>query len=176
MFIVSSLSLLLNPIKWLIETIILSSICHASRTIAPRKIALENCPLTIKFLLKIIAPTQVNSPQRVLRMNWGKLCIVHYALSRVIITKVIFQVCNLGVKLDWLSYVFTDVNQNLQNMTYKITPFAKRLLIFLRQSAKKFSFSEKLIRKKIQKNFIVNNHNKVILPWIYLPNDQFAGP
>ena len=46
----------------------------------PRKIALrttapeencppENCPLTIKFSPKIIAPTQADSPQRVLGVN-----------------------------------------------------------------------------------------------------------
>ena len=47
----------------------------APRTIAPETIALEenyplkNCPLTIKFLPKIIASTLANVPQRVLRVN-----------------------------------------------------------------------------------------------------------
>ena len=35
----------------------------------------ENCLITIKFPSTIIAPTQANSPQRVLRVNGGKLCI-----------------------------------------------------------------------------------------------------
>ena len=39
--------------------------------------ASEDCPLTIKFLSKIIAPTQANSRQRVLRVNWRKLSIVY---------------------------------------------------------------------------------------------------
>ena len=37
----------------------------------------ENCPLTKKFPWKITNPTQANSPQRVLRVNWGKLCIIY---------------------------------------------------------------------------------------------------
>ena len=40
------------------------------RIIARRRIAsLENCPLIINFPLKIVAPTQATSPQRVLRVN-----------------------------------------------------------------------------------------------------------
>ena len=33
------------------------------------------------------------------------------------------------------------------------------------QTQKKYNFLEKLIRKKIQKNFIVNNNNKIIRAW-----------
>ena len=44
----------------------------------PRKITpQENCLLTIKFPPKRIAPTQPNFPQRVLRVNGGKLRIVY---------------------------------------------------------------------------------------------------
>ena len=50
---------------------------------------------------------------------------------------------------------FTDV---------KRTFFTKCLLIFLRQNAKK-KILEKLIRKKIQKNFIVNDNHKIIRAW-----------
>ena len=53
----------------------------------------------------------------------------------------------------------------MQNTTYKRTPLTKCPLIFLRQNAKKKKFSEKLIRKKIQKSFIVNNNNKIIRAW-----------
>ena len=59
---------------------------------------------------------------------------------------------------------FTDFNWSLQSTTYNRTPFAKCLLIFLRQNAMKIQFLEKLIRKKKQKNFIVNN-NKIIRAW-----------
>ena len=70
-------------------------VCHnlGSRTIAseencpriiiPRTIApednyhAENCFLTIKISPKIIAPTQANSSQRVIRVSWGKLCIAY---------------------------------------------------------------------------------------------------
>ena len=42
----------------------------SSRTVAPEDNCLpENCPLSIKFLPKIIAPTQVNSSQRALRVS-----------------------------------------------------------------------------------------------------------
>ena len=41
------------------------------------KLLPENCPLTIKFPSKILSPAQGNSPQRALRVNWGKLCIVY---------------------------------------------------------------------------------------------------
>ena len=51
------------------------------------------------------------------------------------------------------------------------TTFTKCLLIFLRQNAKLYNFLEKLIRKKIQKNFIVNNNNKIIHTW-YLPSNR----
>ena len=48
----------------------------------------EKCPLTIKISLKIIAPTQGNSPQQVLRVNWGKLWTEeHYTI--------IYKYCNL---------------------------------------------------------------------------------
>ena len=52
----------------------------------PRKtVPPENCSLTIKFPSKISAPTPANSPQRVLRVNWGKLCIVYdYVNKRVL--------------------------------------------------------------------------------------------
>ena len=54
----------------------------------------------------------------------------------------------------------------MQNTTYRRTPFNKCLLIFLRQNAKrKYNFLEKLIRKKIQKNLIVNSNNKIIRSW-----------
>ena len=51
----------------------------AARTIAPE----ENCPLpenflfAMKFCPKIIAPTHASFPQRVIRVNWEKLCIVY---------------------------------------------------------------------------------------------------
>ena len=58
------------------------------RTIAPeefcsRTISHEesyqpaHCPNTMKVTTKIITLTQANYPQRVLRVNWGKLCIVY---------------------------------------------------------------------------------------------------
>ena len=78
---------------------------------------LENCPpdncppknvlFTIKFPSKVIAPTQVKSPQRVQRMNCGKLCIIYeYYNLRIISPNVIFQGCNFGVKSDLLLYIF----------------------------------------------------------------------
>ena len=60
---------------------------------------------------------------------------------------------------------FTDFNQTLQNNTYKRTPFTKCLLNLLRQNARKYNSLEKLTRKKIRKNFMVNNNNKIICIW-----------
>ena len=36
---------------------------------------------------------------------------------------------------------------------------------FLTPDRKKYNFLEKLIRKKIQSNFIVNNNNEIIRAW-----------
>ena len=55
----------------------------ASRTIAPEEnypppsLPPGPLPLTIKFPPKIIAPTQANPIQRILRVNWEKLFIVY---------------------------------------------------------------------------------------------------
>ena len=91
--------------KWLPWTCTWSS---GSRTIAPKENCLtdncpkENCPLTIKFTQKIIVPTQVTSPQKVLRVNRGKLWIVY----RIILPKVTFQGCKLWVKSYLLPCIF----------------------------------------------------------------------
>ena len=53
----------------------------------------------------------------------------------------------------------------MQNTTDNRTTFTKCLLIFLRQNAKKYIFLEKLTRKKMQINFIVNNNHKMIRAW-----------
>ena len=45
--------------------------CHRGK-LSPGKL-----PPHYKLPPKIITPTQINSPQRVLRVNWGKLCIVY---------------------------------------------------------------------------------------------------
>ena len=91
---------------------------NGSTTIAPKKNCLpdncpldncpqekfppDNCPLTINFPSKIIAPTQANTSQRVLWVNWGKLCIVS--------STIIYKYCKLRVKSDLLPYIFTDFN------------------------------------------------------------------
>ena len=48
---------------------------NAPRAIAPK----ENYPLPPpgKFSPKIVAPSLLNAPQRVLRVNWGKLWLVY---------------------------------------------------------------------------------------------------
>ena len=117
-------------------------------------------PTTIKFPTKIIFPTQANSLQNVLRVNWGKLCVVYeYYNQRITLSKFIFQGCNLRLQI---------LTKPLKNTTKKRTPSTKYLLIFLHQNAKKRKqFLKKLIWTKIQKNFIVNNNNnnKMTLAW-----------
>ena len=69
--------------------------------IAPQKTA----PTTTKFPWKIIV-TQANSLQRVLHLNWGELHMGCECCKRIILSKVIFQDCNLGVKSDLLPHIF----------------------------------------------------------------------
>ena len=98
-----------------------------SRTIAPEEnYPPDNCPLDDcspdnchqgklprgklsprhKISSKNYCPHLSNSSQRVLRENW-KLCIVYKCNNwRIILLKVIFQGCNLGVKSDLLQYIF----------------------------------------------------------------------
>ena len=113
--------------------------------IAPKKnFPPDNCPLTINFPSKIIAPTQANTSQRVLWVNWGKLCIVS--------STIIYKYCKLRVKSDLLPYIFTDLILILLNNTYKRTTFTKCLLILLHQHAKKIQFFGKnWFRKKYKK-------------------------
>ena len=53
----------------------------------------------------------------------------------------------------------------MQSTTYKKTPFTKCLLIFFTRERKKYNFFEKLIQKKIQRNFIAYNNDKIIRAW-----------
>ena len=115
----------------------------------------ENCPLTINFPPKTIAPPpQANSTQRALRVNLGKLCIAYeyYCLRlKNHSTKKYFSRRQFRIKKRFTSICL------LQILTRPCrAPFTKCLLIFLRQNTKKILFLKKLIRKKIQKNFIVN--------------------
>ena len=55
------------------KIITLVEICHPPSTPPP----MENCPICIKFPLKIIASAQAYLHQRVLRVHWGKLCTVY---------------------------------------------------------------------------------------------------
>ena len=122
---------------------------------------LENCPLTTKVPSKIIAPTQANSPQRVLRMNWGKLSIVYeyYNMrglqlrckkwfTSICLLQILTKPCraplirqHLWLKSSWFPYARTPKKEkiNKQNKNW----FAK----------------------KIQKYYIENNNNTLIRVW-----------
>ena len=100
----------------------------------------ENCPLTIRFPLKIIAPTQANSPQRVLRVNWGKLCILYEYFN--------IRVVQLRSKNRFTSIYFLQILTKPCRTPLIIQHFTKCLLIFFRQNAKKYNLLEKLIPKK----------------------------
>ena len=125
-------------------------------TIAPEdNWPLENCPLNIKFPPKIIAPTQVNSPQRVLRVNWGKLCIVDEYYLPIILPK---------VKKWFTSMYFLQILTKPCRTTFIRERFSLYASWFsYARTQKQYYFFEKLIRK-MQNNFIVNN-NKIIRVW-----------
>ena len=120
----------------------------ASRTISSE----ENCPrppVTIaphhKISLEKNCPTQANSSQRVLPVNWGKLCIMYEYFNMWVLL--------LRSKKWFTSIYFYRFQLNLTEHTYKRAPFTKCLLIFLRQNAKtnRYNFLEKLIRRKYKK-------------------------
>ena len=130
-----------------------------SRAIAPWSIAskenypLEDSPLTIKFPSTIIAPTQVNPPK-----EWTE---ENYALPMKDI-----RVLQLRRKKWFTSIYFLQILAKPCRTPLKRAPFTKCLLIFFGQNEKKKKqFLEKLIRKKIQKNFILNSNNKIIRAW-----------
>ena len=108
------------------------------------KISLENnCPHSNKFPLN----------------EYYKWTENNYALST---STIIYEYCNLGVKSDLLPYILTKPCR---------TPLIRECLslnVSLFSSArtqKYYIFLEKLIRKKIQKNFIVNNNNRINRAW-----------
>ena len=133
--------------------------CSLPPTIAPEENCLPgNCPLTIKFSLKIVAPTQANSPQRVLRVNWGKLCIVyeHYNIP----------VLQLKSKNRFASIYFLQILTKpcrtpliIEHLSVNASWFSSA------RTQKKYNFLEKLLQKKLQTNFIVNNNNRTIRAW-----------
>ena len=102
----------------------------------------KNCPLTTKFPSKIIAHTQANSPQRVLRVNWGKL---------------VYEYCNIRVLQLRSKNRFTSI-YFLQILTKpcRITPLIREHFSL---NASWFSSAR---TQKIQKNFIVINNNEII--------------
>ena len=114
----------------------------------PRKTA-PAPPVTIaphhKISLEKNCPTQANSSQRVLPVNWGKLCIMYEYFNMWVLL--------LRSKKWFTSTYFYRFQLNLTEHTYKRAPFTKCLLIFLRQNAKtnRYNFLEKLIRKKYKK-------------------------
>ena len=114
----------------------------APRIIAPKenypldscpreKLAPANCPLTMRCPSKIVAPTQANSPQRVLRVKWGKLCIVyeHYIIrvpqirskkwfTFLYFLQILIKPCrtppireHLSLNASWFSYARTQKNK-----------------------------------------------------------------
>ena len=112
---------------------------------SPRKIAppMANCP----FSSKIIAPTQVNSHQRVVGVNWWKL--LQLRSKKWFTSKYFLQILTKACR----------------------TPFIREHLspsaswFCYARTQKKAFWGKKLIRKKIQKNFMVNNNNKIIPAW-----------
>ena len=132
-----------------------------------KKLTPENCSLTTKFALKIIAPTQANPPQRVGRVKWGKLCNIYeqYCLRlKNHFTKKYFSGRQIRIK-KWFTSIYC-----LQILTrsWRISLIRKHLSLnvswFSYTRTQKILFSEKLIQKKIQENFIVSN-SKIIRAW-----------
>ena len=137
----------------------------APRIIAPKenypldscpreKLTPANCPLTMKFPSKIVAPTQANSPQRVLQVNYGKLCIVYVYHN--------MQLLQLRSKKSFTSIYF------LQILTKPCrTPIIREDILlnaswfsWARTQKRKNSFSKNWFGKKYKKYFIVNNNKK----------------
>ena len=101
----------------------------APQIIAPEdNFPLENCPLTIKFPSKIIAPTQAYLPKRVLRVNWGKLCIVYDCYN--------IWVLQLRSKKWFTSMHVLQILTKPCWTPLNTTKRTKWLLIFLRRNAK----------------------------------------
>ena len=104
----------------------------------------ENCSLTTKFPSKIFASTQANSPQRVLRVNWGKLCIVYdYVNTRVL---------QLRSKNRFTSIYFLQILTKPCRKPLIRKHFSLNASWFsFAKTQKKKKNCEKLIRKKYQK-------------------------
>ena len=114
----------------------------------------ENCPLNIKFPLKIIAPLK-----QIPAKEYYEWTEQNYALST---STIINKYCNLGVKSDLLPYNFCQI----LTKPYRTLLIRERLSL----NASWFSYArtqKNAIFGKIdsEKNFIVNNENKTTPAW-----------
>ena len=88
------------------------------------------------------------------RVHWSKLCKSYFSRlqlrSKMWFTSVYFL--QILTKPHRTPLIREHLSLNASWFSYERTQ-------------KKYNFLEKLIRKKIQKNFIVNNNNKIIRAW-----------
>ena len=140
----------------------------------PRKIAREencppeNCPLTVKFPPKIIAPAQTNSPQKVLRVNLGRLCIVcnYYCLwLKNHSTKKYFSRRQIRIKKWFTSiYLLKILNKSARSSLIR-EHLSLNASWFSYARTEKKCFFWKIYSEENTANFIVNNSNKIIHIW-----------
>ena len=107
----------------------------------------------------MIVPTEANSHQRVLRLNWGKLCIIYEYYN--------IWVLQLKSKKWFTSILFLQILTKpcrtpliTEHLSLNVSWFSYA------RAQKKFNFLWKNWLGKNTKNFIVNNNNnKIIRVW-----------
>ena len=128
----------------------------------------ENCSLTVKFPRKIIAPAQTNFPQKVLRVNLGRLCIVcNYSCLwlKNHSTKKYFSRRQIRIKKWFTSiYLLKILNKSARSSHIREHLSLNASWFSYARTQKKFFFWN-IYSEKNTKNFIVNNSNKIIHIW-----------
>ena len=124
-----------------------------ARAIAPE----ENCPLTIKFPPK-------NNCKKYYEWTEESYALSTSAINKDHSTKCCFSKLQIRSK-KWFTSIYLLQILAKPCRTPLTREFTKYLLIFFRQNAKKIHFFGKIDSEKIQKNFIVNNNNKMIRVW-----------